>query len=360
MCVCVWDVESVFFSPFFNGGKEYLDILSIGIIKSCLLELILADRSERKERELERERVREVAIERESERAVMSTPWGEQRPPVSRLLYRLPPFLSPPPPFLPSPVFSRYLAHFLSLYPSLACFLKLILYPLILYFKQLPHTNLRTQTHKHTLIHTNSHVPTNTHRQHQGEPSCSKPEAKSWSFIQMNVYFFYCQDVCICHRVYMCMLRERGNGTEDASVHVLVCVTCTAEEEGLTVGDKPDRPARCDYHPLDPLSHTHTRTFRHTHLHTQCPMRESVWQGFRIGQTWRQTNRQRSLGSQARWKAQEKQMNRDWRKKTMHPIMFHWTLIVFFGFYVSIFISFNVLVKISKRFITVDMQDRRL
>lgn len=51
-----------------------MDILSIGIIKSCLLELILADRSERKERELERERVREVAIERESERAVMSTP----------------------------------------------------------------------------------------------------------------------------------------------------------------------------------------------------------------------------------------------------------------------------------------------
>lgn len=63
-----------FFFSFFNGGKEYLDILSIGIIKSCLLELILADRSERKERELERERVREVAIERESERAVMSTP----------------------------------------------------------------------------------------------------------------------------------------------------------------------------------------------------------------------------------------------------------------------------------------------
>lgn len=36
---------------FSNGEKEYLDILSIGIIKSCLLELILADRSEGKESE---------------------------------------------------------------------------------------------------------------------------------------------------------------------------------------------------------------------------------------------------------------------------------------------------------------------
>ena len=62
VCVCVLsgqDVESVFFS---NGEKEYLDILSIGIIKSCLLELILADRSERQERE--RERVREIDTER--------------------------------------------------------------------------------------------------------------------------------------------------------------------------------------------------------------------------------------------------------------------------------------------------------
>lgn len=47
-----------------------MDILSIGIIKSSLLELILVDRSEEKERE----RGREIGTVRESERAVMSAP----------------------------------------------------------------------------------------------------------------------------------------------------------------------------------------------------------------------------------------------------------------------------------------------
>lgn len=55
---------------------------------------------------------------------------------------------------------------------------------------------------------------------------------------------------------------------------------CSAQGEGLTVGDKPDRPARCDYHPLDPLSHAHTHspslTQGCTHLHAQWPKRECV------------------------------------------------------------------------------------
>lgn len=61
-------------------------------------------------------------------------------------------------------------------------------------------------------------------------------------------------------------------------MRVLVCVTCTAEGEGLTVGDKPDRPARCDYHPPDPLSlfHTHTLTHGHAHTHAYTMANERV------------------------------------------------------------------------------------
>lgn len=67
-------------------------------------------------------------------------------------------------------------------------------------------------------------------------------------------------------RVCVCVWRRRENSNKHASVCVLVCVTCTAEGEGLTVGDKPDRPARCDYHPPYPLSlsPTHTHALAYT------------------------------------------------------------------------------------------------
>ena len=67
LCVCAVRLRQFFFS---NVEMEYLDILSIGIIKSCLLELILADWGQRNERGLERE----IDKVRESERAVMSAP----------------------------------------------------------------------------------------------------------------------------------------------------------------------------------------------------------------------------------------------------------------------------------------------
>lgn len=57
-----------------------------------------------------------------------------------------------------------------------------------------------------------------------------------------------------------------------------VCVTCTGEGEGLTVGDKPGRPAHCDYHTPDALSHT--RSLLHICIHNG--QRGSVLQGFRI------------------------------------------------------------------------------
>lgn len=75
----------------------------------------------------------------------MSAPGGDERPSVSRLLYRLPPFLSPPPSF---PSFSPlYLAHF-PLSPSLAFSLSptySISSQSFSFFK-----NLTVQTHTHT------------------------------------------------------------------------------------------------------------------------------------------------------------------------------------------------------------------
>lgn len=101
--------------------------------------------------------------------------------------------------------------------------------------------------------------------------------------------------MCVC----VCRWRVTGKIATSAQVCVAVCVTCTTEGEGLTVGDKAGRPAHCDYHPLDPLSlsytytHTHAHSLSLPHMHTQC----RVLQGFRID---RWTDRQRSLGSQAR------------------------------------------------------------
>lgn len=191
----------------------------------------------------------------------MSAPWGDERPPVSRLLYRLPPFLSPPPAlprFLPLP-------RSFSLSPSLAWAFSNLFYILSLL------KNFSVQTHRIVYAHTF------THSQGRSEPSCSKPEAEV--FIQMNVYFSRCQDVRICLRLCMCLQeKERENSLDWECVCVSVCVTYTAEGEGLTVGDKPGRPAHCDYNTPDALSHT--CSLLHTCIHNG--QRGSVLQGFRI------------------------------------------------------------------------------
>lgn len=195
----------------------------------------------------------------------MSAPRGEERPPVSCLLYRLPPSLSPPLTFAASPtVFSHYLAHFLSLSPSIACFLQLILHPHptpppVLSSQQFLHINTRTHKSAH------KRTPTPARR-----TLLFKARSKRLKFY-LNECLLFLLPRCVC---------VGRHSNKHASVCVLVCVTCTAEGEGLTVGDKPDRPARCDYHPPYPLSlslslslsHAHT----HTHLHTQCLMRECV------------------------------------------------------------------------------------
>ena len=172
----------------------------------------------------------------------MSAPWGEERPPVSRLLYRLPPFLSPPPPPPPPalpPQFSLVtsLIFCLCLPPSLSPTHSVS--PLFSFLNNsFIWTHTHACTHARTHTHKDTHVHPNTQRQCQAKPSCSKPEAKSWSFIQMNVYFFYCQDVCVfvcvcicvcvcvcvCLCVYMwvcvcvCVEMQRENSTEHASV----------------------------------------------------------------------------------------------------------------------------------------------
>lgn len=106
-----------------------------------------------------------------------------------------------------------------------------------------------------------------------------------------------------------------------------MCVTRTTEGEGLTVGDKPGRPAHCDYHTPDALSPTHTRSLLHTCIHNG--QRGSVLQGFRRdGRRDRRADRERSLGSRERWKPQQKQMNTDW-KITMPPFMLDGAAIVF-------------------------------
>lgn len=171
ICVYVLSGQDIFFP---NMEKEYLDILSISIIKSCLLELILVDRSKGKERVW----VRDIDTVRESERAVMSAPWGEERPPVSRLLYRLPPFLSPPlapAPSVPSFFSLSRIFFFLGL-PLLLAFTYSFYIPQVLNSQQFPHINMCTHTHIRSCVcaHTDWH---------QTEPSCSKPEGKSWSFI---------------------------------------------------------------------------------------------------------------------------------------------------------------------------------
>lgn len=143
----------------------------------------------------------------------------------------------------------------------------------------------------------------------------------------MNVYFFCCQDACVFVSLYM--HGKKGSSSKHASVCVSVCVWCTAEGEGLTVGDKPDRPARCDYHPLDPLSYTHTLAVSHdAHTCMHNGQRGSVLQGFTI-------DRRRSLGSRARWKPQEKQMNTDWKIQCFLSCFTECSLF-FFRFYVDI------------------------
>lgn len=206
VCACVHNTS--------NEEKAYLDILSIGIIKSCLLELISADRS--------------VSVGRRESSDVCPVRWRE---PVCKPLIISTTTFSPLPPW-----FSRYLTHFLSV-PRL-------LSPI--------HSFYTFISFKHTV----SCICAHTSGAKLKLPVQSQTQ-KSPSFIQMTVYFFYCQVVCFC--------RERDK--MPLSVCTLVYVTCTAEGEGLTVGDKPDRPARCDYHPPDPLSLSHTHT---------SPMRECV------------------------------------------------------------------------------------
>lgn len=204
MCVCV-----LFFS---NGEKEYLDILSIGIIKSCLLELILVDRSERKEREREPE----IDAERETEKAVMFAPWGEERPPVSRLLYRLPPILSPPlslPPWfslVTSLIFYLCLPHFFAL-PNSFCI------PLILFPQQLLHVHTWRKN-------TNAYVHTNT----QMAPSWTfsfKARSKTLKFYSNECLLLLlprCGYLPWVH-LTLCVLAERQNPS--ASMHVCVWVS---------------------------------------------------------------------------------------------------------------------------------------
>lgn len=209
-------VTVVFFFPI--GEKEYLDILSIGIIKSCLLELILADRSEGKERESEKGWIREMDAEKESGRAVMSAPRGDERPPVSRLLYRQPPFLSPPLtlpgfPSLPRSFSSVSLAYLLSPTYSIS-----------------PHSSfffflsLKTSVYKHAQARACVETHTDTHEANLFVQSQKQKVEVLFKWMFTSSTAKMCVFVSGCTCVCMCVRRKRGNGSKHASLCVCMCV----------------------------------------------------------------------------------------------------------------------------------------
>ena len=174
----------------------------------------------------------------------MSAPWGEERPPVSRLLYRLPPFLSPPPPPPPPalpPQFSLVtsLIFCLCLPPSLSPTHSVS--PLFSFLNNSfiwthTHTHARTHAHTHTQRHTCS--PKHT----EAMPSQTflfKARSKKLKFysnecllfllprcvcVCLCVYMCVCVCVCICGCVCVCVLRCRGKIAPSMQVCVRVSV----------------------------------------------------------------------------------------------------------------------------------------
>lgn len=192
------------------------------------------------------ERASKRDIQGEREREQWCGPWGEERSTATFSFSSTHPLPS-------SPLFSHYLTHFLPRSPSSARSSPK-LYP--------PHAS-------YLIIPSCKHTCRATHTYKDCAKLSLPVQKKTKQKVEVLFKFvstFSNASTCVCR------WRVMGKIAASLQVCVLVCVTCTTEGEGLTVGDKASRPARCDYHPLDPLSlsnttHAHTLSLFHICIH---------------------------------------------------------------------------------------------